>query len=284
VAQRTGESLESRLKELAAPFSGTVGMWAKHLGSGETVCMNPDETFETASTIKVLIMVEAFHQIQQGRLSLGEPMTFTADHYVMGSGVLRDLTVGLTLSVRDVITLMIVVSDNVATNMMIDRLGRDQINRAAQRLGMSRTRLLAKLDFESDANNDGFGVSTPRDLGLLMERLYRGTAVSADADRRMTEILLRQQYNTVLTRELPYPLLVPAHTRAERPVVQIASKSGSWEGVRNDVGIVYTPRADYVVSVFSKGCTDLRFHVDNEAMRLLPKLTRAVFDHFYGPA
>lgn len=282
MAQEVGESLRNHVEALAAAFSGTIGLFAKDLRTGISVAFNDDEVFETASCIKILIMVEAFHEAARGTLSLSESLTFQANQRVMGSGVLRDLSVGLHLRMLDVITLMVVVSDNVATNMMIDRLGVDRINHAAARLGLSNTKLMGRIDFNVDQGTQGLGRSTPRELAVLMERLYRGRAVGPREDRQMVDLLLRQQYNTALTRDLSYPLLVPPEGAPHHSVVQIASKSGSWEGVRNDVGLVLTPRVDYVISLMSRDCQDLRFHVDNEAMRLLPKLSRAVFDRFHG--
>lgn len=264
-------------------FSGTAGVWAKHLSSGEEVALAADEPFETASAIKTLIMATALRRVAEGADTLAAPVVFGPEHFVLGSGILRELTPGLVLSLRDVLVLMIVASDNIATNMVIDRVGGvEAVNAEARRQGMAATRLLARLDFESGANARGFGVSTPRELGELYERLYRGQCVDAETDRQMVDILLRQQSDTAITRDLPYALLAPPHSRGRQPAVRIASKSGAWEGCRVDCGLVYTPRGDWVVSLWSKGCTDLRYHLDNEALLVLPRVSRVLWNR-WGP-
>ncbi len=264
-------------REIAA-FSGRVGLWAHHLGTGEVVEHGADAVFEGASTIKVLIMIEAFRQVAEGRLRLDEALVLEPSHHVRGSGVLRDFEPGARLSLHDAIVLMMIVSDNVATNMVIDRVGLDAIEAAATRLGLRDTRLMAPLHF--DQHPPGFGVSrtTARELGGLVERLARGQAVGPKMDERMLAIMRRQHYTSGLDRYLPYELLDAS--AGKEPTVSIASKSGSWDGVRNIVGLVESPRARYVVCLLSADCADGRAHPDNEAMVLLPRLSRAVFDRF----
>jgi beta-lactamase class A len=273
--------LADEIEAIASAFSGTIGVWGRRLPDGETVAVRPDEPFETASAIKTLIMAAALRRVSEGRDALSAPLAFDESHYVLGSGILRELTPGLRLTLRDVLVLMIAVSDNIATNMLLDRVGGvDAVNAEAARLGMASTRLLARLDFESGANDEGFGRSTPQDMGRLYALLHAGRCVGEAEDGAMIDILLRQQVNTALTRDLPYALVAPPHVRGARPPLRIASKSGSWEGCRCDCGIFYGPRGDYILGVWSKGCKDLRFHVDNEALVLLPKISRLVWDRW----
>ena len=272
--------VEEAVAAAQARFSGVIGVWGRDLRSGETVAVRADETFETASAIKTLIMATVFDLVRRGEADLAEPLHVEERHQVRGSGVLRELSLGIALPLRDVLSLMIVLSDNVATNVAIDRAGGvAAVNAMAARLGLERTRLLARLDFESGANDEGVGRSVPSELGWLYERIHGGDCVGPDEDAAMRDILLRQQYNTVLTRELPYELVSPPpHARGEEPPLRVASKSGSWEGVRNDAGIFYGPAGDYVLVVMSAGCKDLRFHVDNEAMVVLPAISRAAWE------
>jgi len=115
--------LEQEVARVCAEFPGQVGVWARHLGTGETVGVHEDEEFETASSIKVVIMAAVFAQIRTRRASLTERLRYRPRHFVRGSGILRDLTVGLRLTLRDLLVLMIALSDNVATNIVIDRVG-----------------------------------------------------------------------------------------------------------------------------------------------------------------
>ncbi len=273
------DRLAAEISAAIAPFSGTVGVWGRRLPAGEVLAVRADEPFETASAIKTLIMATAFRRVRDGLDALDAPVTYAPEHAVLGSGVLRELTPGLGLPLRDVLALMITVSDNIATNMIIDRVGGvPAVNAEAGRQGLGRTRLLARLDFESGANDRGFGRSTPAEMGLLYERLHAGACVGPDEDRQMIEILLRQQFNTALTRELPYEWIAPPHIRGQAPLLRIASKSGAWEGCRCDCGLFFGPGGDYVLGVWSRGCADLRFHVDNEAMRVLPRVSRLVWE------
>lgn len=276
----TDAMLVRRLSELARPFSGRVGVLAHDLLSGCTAALNQDETFETASTIKVLILVTAFREAKRGTLSLTERLRLTEAHAVRGSGVLADLTPGLELSVRDTLTLMVSVSDNVATNMMIDRLGLEAIGSSARDLGLEQTRLYGPLHFDREPAS-GVGVTTPAELAALMERIARGEAVGPSEDAEILDILDRNQYGAGLTRDLPYDALEEPGPGQPAPIL-IASKSGSWDGVRNIVGYVRGSETCYVVCLMSKDCQDPRFHVDNEAMVLLPRLSRVIFDAFSG--
>lgn len=267
----------------AAGFSGTIGVWAWRLPAGPQVALSADEPFETASAIKTLILAAAMRRVAAGQDDLAAPLLVRPEHFVRGSGVLRELSDGITLRLRDVLTLMVAFSDNIATNMVIDRVGGvAAVNAEAARQGMARTRLLARLDFASGANDNGVGVSTPREMGELYLRLYRGACVDPQADATMREILLRQQSTLAISRYLPYALLSPPEGSGRQPLLRIASKSGSWEGSRVDCGILYGPAGDYVVSLWSKGCADLRFHPDNEALLLLARVSRVLWDAWGG--
>ena len=156
-------------QELAA-FAGTGAVYARNFATGEEVGVGADTTQATASTIKVPILVELFRQVEAGRISLDTPLTSTADNFAPGSGVLRDLSLGITLRAEDVATLMIVVSDNTATNMLIDALGLHAINATMAEFGCPETRLVNRIHFPTigdDAKN--LAVTTPRSLARLME-------------------------------------------------------------------------------------------------------------------
>ncbi len=270
------------LDEEIAAFSGRIGLWAHDLASGAVIEHGADDVFEGASTIKVLIMIEAFRQVAEGRLRLDETLALDPSHQVRGSGVLRDFAPGARLTLHDAIVLMMIVSDNVATNMVIDRVGLAAIERAAERMGLRATRLMAPLHFDRHPPEFGVSRTTGRELGGLVERLARGEAVDPGSDAQMLAIMRRQHYTSALDRYLPYDLLDQSGGRA--PAVSIASKSGSWDGVRNIVGLVEGPRFRYVVCLLSADCADERAHPDNEAMVTLPRLSRIVFDRLSAGA
>ena len=230
---------------------------------------------ETASVIKLPIMAAAFDYLADAGQSWNDPIHVTAGDIVEGSGILQYLSPGLALPFRDVITLMIIVSDNTATNMILRQIGIDRVNQFIQGIPLANTRLCKRIDFSLPGP---LGLSTAQDLGTLLNRLYQRTLVSPDASTMMWEILCRQQYNTLIAREIPYAWI--ASESHGPPLVQIGSKGGSLEGIRNDIGIITTPWGDYALALLSEHCADHRFHVDNEALTLLPKISQIIFDYF----
>ncbi len=237
---------------------------------------NAQEVFPAASTIKLPILYEVYRQAGEGRFRLTDPVTATADDVVAGSGILKELTPGLTLSIRDLATLMIVVSDNTAANLLIDLVGLEAVNRSLQALGLRGSVLAHKLMRAApDATSNR---STPADLGALMTLIARQAILTPPACEEMLQILRRQHYTDYATRRIPEfdgyqePGVVPA--------VTIASKSGSVRGTRNDVALVAGRTCRYVIAMMSRDCTDRRFYVDNEAAVLLATVSGLIYAHF----
>jgi beta-lactamase class A len=191
---------------------------------------------------------------------------------VDGSGVLKDLTPGLRLSLRDAATLMITASDNVAANLLIRRLGVGAINRGARAAGAGGTHLAGPML----GRRWGRSSSTARDLGALVTRMARRTAVSPAASRQMLDIMRRERHDEIVGRLLPD---VDAGGRPLRRAWRVASKSGSMGGVRNDAALVRGNGLSYVVALMSQDCTDPRCSPDNEATLCLARVARAVHDH-----
>ncbi len=267
--------LQESLNQLAKDFSGHFALYAEHLETGEAISFGAPHPMETASTIKLPILIAAMKKVQDGSLSLDQPVTLLEEDQVSGSGVLQNLTLGIALPLADVLMLMIIVSDNMATNMVLRLVGLQTVNQLMASLGAKDTVIKKAIDFSLPPP---IGLSTPQDLVHLLKGIYRRELVSKEASEWMWDVLTRQQYNTILTRRLPYALLDSDDDQP--PLVVIGSKSGSVEGVRNDAGIVQTPWGDYAIAIMSEGCQDLRFHIDNEAHRLLPLAARAILEHF----
>ncbi|MCY0865568.1 MAG: class A beta-lactamase-related serine hydrolase [Sulfobacillus sp.] len=274
------DTLQNQLQSIQEEFSGSYALYAEHLGTGAVVSFGEvDRPYETASVMKLPILVESLRQCQEGIQDLNQPVVYRTADYVEGSGVLRYLSPGITLPLRDVLTLMVIVSDNVATNMVLRTIGIEAVNLMCQKIGLSHTRVLRTIDFN---RSDPLGLSTPYDMVQLLKAIYFNTVLDGPFAGTALEILRRQQYQTLLTRYLPYELL--DDTDRDLPLVTVASKSGSLTGIRNDVGLVFTPWGDYAIAVMSEASQDRRFHVDTEAFQVLPKASRAVFDYFVGEA
>lgn len=267
-------SLENRIGVELKSYDGLMGIYIDDL-MGNVVKINEKEKFETASTIKLFILASLFERIEKGELSLSDMLEYKQEHVIDGSGVLSSMEVGTKLSVRNVATLMIIVSDNIATNMLIDFLGVGQINDCIQRLGCGDTILHNRIDFEKYSK---LGTSTPEDYARMWVRMAQGKLISAKASEQMLKICRQQHYNTMLTKNLP-PYYLDADNYDEE-IIYVASKSGSMNACRNDGGIVSTPYGKYVIVMFNKDFSDSQYYPDHPATVFGSKVSRLIFDQY----
>lgn len=268
-------TLEKRIAAEIASYDGTMSVYADDL-KGTVIRIGAEEKFETASTIKTYILACLFDQVEQGKASLEDMLTYEKKHFVDGSGVLRSLDFGASLRVKDVATLMIIVSDNVATNMIIDYLGIDTINHCIQKLGCKDTVLHNPIDFERYRQ---LGTSTPADYASLFTRMVKGGLISEESDKKMIEILKKQHYNSMLTKSLP-PFYLDSEDTGEEEMFSIASKSGSMDACRNDGGIIYTPYGPYVLVMMHKEFQDSLYYPEHPATVFGSRVSRMLFDQF----
>lgn len=270
-----GLTLEKRIAAELASYDGKMGIYLDDL-KGNIVAINENESFETASTIKAYILAALYEQVEKKEISLNDPLIYKKEHFVEGSGVFRELSYGTTLTVKDVAALMIVISDNIATNMMIDYVGLDQINACIQRLGCLDTVLHNPIDFN---RYEKLGTSTPRDYASLFIRLAKRELISREASEAMIEIFKRQHYNGMLTREFPAYYLDSEDT-GEEELIYVASKSGCMDACRNDGGIVHTPYGDYVIVMMHKDFSDAIYHDEHPAYVFGAKVSRLILDQY----
>lgn len=272
-----------RMGQIVSEFEGDVCLAVRNLKTGETIEERSDERVRTASVIKFPIMVEVFYQAHEGKLRLGEVLEVAADNQVVGSGVLKDLHLGLKLTLRDAVVLMIVLSDNSATNLVIDRVGIDKVNDRMRKLGLVQTQLFKKVFKPAtgvqteETKKFGLGVTTAREMMTLMEKLARRELVSREASEEMLSILRKQHDQDEVPR-----YLYPGETR--RAELKIANKTGALDDLRNDVALVETPRGDYVFSVFCQNARDRRWIPENAASVTIARLARLLFDYFWDAA
>jgi beta-lactamase class A len=189
----------------------------------------------------VPILIELFRQIEAGEHSLPERLTVTEAARAPGSGILRDLSVGIELSLRDVAVLMIVVSDNIATNMLIDLCGLERINASMEELGFHSTRLLQRLDFPKigqDARN--LALTTPRDLAAITEALAIGRILNDSSRAELLDIMRMQHYRDLVPRYLPFNPYAEELGQIDNGL-RIANKTGGWHGMRADMALVEWP-------------------------------------------
>src|SRR5574337_502763 len=180
------------IQRLAAQFSGVLGVWSQSLVGGETIEWNAEDGFPSASSIKLPILYEVYRQAGDKRFHLTDTRTVEATDVVPGSGILKDLTPGVTLSIRDLATLMIVVSDNTAANLLIDLVGTEAVNRSMKTLELRATVLGHKF-FRAPAGAAP-NSSTPADLGRLLVQIARHRVLTPAACEEMLQILRQQHY------------------------------------------------------------------------------------------
>ncbi|MEG0368859.1 MAG: serine hydrolase, partial [Hungatella sp.] len=234
-----------------------------------------DEPYETASTVKTYILACLFDQVEQGKADLEEMLLYKEEHVVDGSGVLAALDPGAMLRVKDVATLMIIISDNIATNMMIDYLGLDRINACIAKLGCKDTQLYNPIHFEQ---YDRLGTTTPRDYAGIFTRLVKGELISKSADEKMLEIFKKQHYNSMITKDFPPYYMDSDNT--DEVLIQVASKSGSMNACRNDGGIVYTPYGAYVIVMMHKDFSDAMYYPAHPATVFGARVSRMILDQY----
>lgn len=262
--------LRTAISAIDQAFSGTLGVAAVNLTTGERFEYQAQHSFYPASTIKLALLYETFRGAVEGRWSLDDKLTLTRENVVEGSGVLLDLTPGLQLSIRDVATLMIVVSDNTATNMLVDVCDTRRVNQSLAELGIDGVCMNRKIGMNMEIP---LGEATPAGMARLMELIATHRVLTPDACLEMVDILKRQKFKELTNRFIP-----ETDAEDDTPPVRIASKSGWVRGVRNDVAIIWAPRASYVLSMYSRDCKDRRFYHDNEGSLALARVSKAVYE------
>jgi beta-lactamase class A len=282
--------MEARVAEAITAFKGQMGVAAIDVRTGETIAVNADTRFPTASTIKTAVMMEAWQQVQDKRLSMDATLALQDGEKVGGSGVLRGLHAGLTLTIADVIHLMIVLSDNTATNMLIGRLGTAHVNERLQAYGLRDTKLFrptfrdGRPDVLPDLEREfGLGMTTPREMAQLMSLIATGKAVSKDASAAMLATLQRQQDRAMIPRLIQDIDGVEIGNKTGTDEEKHALADGVKRHVRADAAIVTGRDFTYAIAVYARQVEDRRWGIDNDALTTGASISRMIFDYFSKP-
>ncbi|MGO0061973.1 serine hydrolase [Brevibacillus fluminis] len=291
-------TLQEKLEAVLAESSAVFGVTVKHIGTQEEARMNADRYFQMASTFKVPILATLFRDVEAGRLRLEERIRLTEDDLVAGSGVLKEFLPGVEVAIRDLAMLMIIVSDNVGTDKVMELVGKERVEAFMRELGLHGISVkfdcwellsigaglagekkgkagvdkLNKQFAETGFDPDNFifqpspknNVATPSDMGRLLELIATGQLVSQEACDGILDIMKRQQ----LRNRIPY--LLPDKT-------VIACKSGTIGSVVNDVGIVYLPedKGAFTIAALSQGNGSVK-----EGEQLIARLALTAYEHF----
>jgi len=262
------QKLESSITDVDKGLDGVLGVTIVDLTDSHQYNLHADDVYPQASSIKIAVLAELYRQAQQGKLKLTDFYTVTASDLVPDSDIMGGLTPGVTkLTLRDLATIMVAVSDNSATNVLIDRVGMDNVNALMTSLGLPHTRLRRKMMDLKAAGEGRENVSTPREMATLLEQLYRGKVLNTEMTDDFFKVLSTHK-DSWIPRYLPEGL-------------KIANKPGSLEGVRNDSGVIFLEHRPYIICVMTtylrheSDGEDAIAHISQAAYRMFDRLSRA---------
>jgi beta-lactamase class A len=293
-------SLQEAVSKPASGLKGILGVSVKHLGTGESASLNGDALFPTASVFKVPVIVEFYRQVEKGKLSLDQRVTLREVDKVPGSGILKELSEGLEVSLRDLLSLMMIVSDNTATDLVAGMVGFGNVNRTMRRLGLTKTSVTRScrdllfdlvginglprdemtLSLYEEAQEAGKGapswslgtensdVTTPDEMNTLIELIAGGRAASRGSCDSILGVMAKCQTG---------PARIPKYLPLRE--VRLERKTGSLPGIRNDVGVVTVKATGerYALSCFTMGAEDV--YAAEEA---IAQVSLNVYNHFRG--
>lgn len=249
--QALWQKLEDRIAEVDHHLDGVMGVAILDLNSGETYLLHGDDVFAQASSIKITVLAELYRQEQRGRQGeknvarLNDLYTVRSEDMVPDSFIMLGLTPGVTrITNRDLATMMVAVSDNSATNVLIDHVGMDNVEKMLAGLGLKNTHLRRKMMDLEAARQGRENVSTPREMMTLLEDIYRNKVLDKELTADFFKVLSTPKDSSI-------PKLLP-------PDVVIANKPGELEAVRNDSGIVFVPNRPFVICVMTSYLHDER--------------------------
>jgi beta-lactamase class A len=291
LAQGTDSELRKRLEGIVAAHHGKVALHAIQLNTGRTVGIDPDTPVQTASDIKLAILYEAMVEVREGKAHWDEKIMLKPGEAVGGSGMLHFFDPPMTLTLKDVLTFMVIVSDNTATNLAIDRFGVDAVNARMESLGLMNTHLYKKVfkpatgPMPSDQPKFGLGKTTPREIatlmGLIGECRIRQSPTLGDkglgllpmdtADKAVCDVALG------MLKDQFYRETIPRYLQNGGDQT-VASKTGSLNAVRNDVAIIAGKSGPIVLSIFTYDNADQGWTVDNEGEVTIAKLAKAIVE------
>lgn len=265
--------LSEKLRQIAASIDGVMGYSVHHLQRGDIVEYRADERFPTASTIKVPTLVVALEANQAGEIGYYDTMTYEEKYTYGGAGLLQNYQLGRKLELKELLFLMMGISDNTATLMVMDWLGMERINQRMEEIGLPNTRILSRLQHPSDETRRlngiyGWGMTTPGEMRLLMQWIATGKAGTPAATDEMQRIMRREYFDDPAVVQHP-------------PSVVVLHKGGAVEASRSSVYFVYSPSGPYVVAVYTRENTDQRWTRDNEAERAIGRLAGAIWRHYH---
>ncbi len=262
------EKLEAKIGQIDEGLDGVMGLAIEDLTTGDHYYLNEDEVFAQASSIKITVLADLYLQAQQGKLKLTDLYTVQASDLVPDSDIMNGLTPGVTrITLRDLATMMVAVSDNSACNVLIDRVGMQNVNAMLDSLGLTHTRLHRKMMDLEAAKEGRENISTPREMMTLLDAIYHGKVLNKESTADFFKMLSTNK-ESFIPRYLP-------------PDLKVANKPGELEAVRNDSGVVLVEGRPYVICVMTAFLLNERdgeeaiSNISLETWRMFDRLSRA---------
>lgn len=262
------QKLEASIQQIDQHLDGVMGIAIEDITTGQHFFLHEDEVFAQASSIKITVLADLYLQAQQGKLKMGDLYTVQSADMVPDSDIMNGLTPGVTrVTLRDLATMMVAVSDNSATNVLIDRVGMDNVNAMLDSMDLKHTRLRRKMMDLEAAKQGRENISTPREMMVLLDAIYHGKVLNKESTDDFFKVLSTSK-DSFLPRDLPADL-------------KVANKPGELEAVRNDSGIVFVQGRPYVICVMTAFLRNERegeeaiSKVSLEAWRMFDRLSRA---------
>jgi beta-lactamase class A len=267
--QKTDQKLQQQIQQLVQGFHGDIGVYVKNLRTGKMAAVNADTLFPTASMVKIPIMIGIVDKLEKGSFQYHQPIEYRDSLYYEGEDILASFKNGEKIALNKVIMLMLTTSDNTASLWLQSLAGTGtRINELLDSLGLIHTRVNSRTPGrEENRKQFGWAQTTPREMGILMEKIYRGEVISAKASEQMIRLLGRNYNDEQAISQIP-------------PNIFVASKNGCVNQSRSEILLVMAPHGPYVFSVITKNQHDQSWDNSNEGWALTRRLSALCWNYF----
>jgi len=268
-AQNIDRRLQQKIQETVQGLHGDIGVYVKNLRTGKVAAFNADTIFPTASMVKVTLLIGIQDKIEKGLLDYHQPLEYKDSLYYAGEDILGSFKSGEKIGLHKVLMLMLTTSDNTASLWLQSLAGNGtRINEILDSLGLVYTRVNSRTPGrEANRQQYGWAQTTPREMGTLMEKIYKGEVISKKAGEKMIRLLGRNYNDEQAIAEIP-------------PYIFVASKNGCVNASRSEILLVMAPHGPYIFSVETKNLKDQSWENSNEAWVLTRKLSALCWNYF----
>ena len=267
--EKTDKKLQRSIESLVQGFKGEVGIYVKNLRNNKVAYYHADTLFPTASMIKIPILIGVMDKIYKGELAYHQELVYTDSLLYPGIDILGSYKNGEKTTVSRIMMLMLTMSDNTSSLWLQSLAGTGaRINTILDSLGFKNTRVNSRTPGrEANRTQMGWGQTTPREMVMLMEKIYKREMINAEASERMLRLLGRNFFDEVAVSQIPSYIFV-------------ASKNGAVNQSRSETVLVMAPQGPYIFSIITKNIEDQSWKSGNEAWVLIRKLSKLLWNHY----